>query len=575
MSEKLEKRLKKEIEDMTPDLLGGIISSCDKTKGEKKMNKVKKKSYYAVIAAAAAFALIFGGAFGAFMYNRSTAVDTVISIDVNPGVEIHLNKNEKVVSVDATNDDGMKILTDRQYNGLKIEDTLASIVADMTEKGYIDANKNSVLVCVKNGDQAKCEQLRERLSKCVEGCFKDAAVLSQSVSGEENVSELAKKHGISEGKALLIKEILEQNELLTADDIAKLPINDLNLIVSTNGMKLHKTNCNGTPGDKGYIGKAAAQAAALGDLGISAEDVERIKVKMDCEDGIMTYEVEFVYNGMEYEYELNALNGEIIDIDIEEDDGDDKKGNGKGEGNGKHEDDDDDKECVLPENAITEEEALNIACQKAGVASDAIVQSKVSVDEDDGVYEYDVVIKTADKKYSYEINAIDGTVISESVKAIREEGKNNENNGNNSENIPAQDNYIGKDKALAIAYEKCGIASGDVVKSNVGLDKEDGVVVYEIDLKTATEKYEISVDALTGEVVEIERKTLKEDNCKGDDEGKDEDKGNGKGEEIGKGEGVGNGAHHGNANKPADCIPEGQKPAKDTDNVIDGAPAAI
>ena len=47
---------------------------------------------------------------------------------------------------------------------------------------------------------------------------------------------------------------------------------------------------------------------------------------------LMIYEVEFDYNGIEYEYDINAITGEIIDRKNERDD--DNYGNGSGNGYG-------------------------------------------------------------------------------------------------------------------------------------------------------------------------------------------------------------------------------------------------
>ena len=41
---------------------------------------------------------------------------------------------------------------------------------------------------------------------------------------------------------------------------------------------------------------------------------------MDADDGYYKYEIEFRYNGVEYEYEIHAVSGEILFWDKEIDD---------------------------------------------------------------------------------------------------------------------------------------------------------------------------------------------------------------------------------------------------------------
>lgn len=72
-----------------------------------------------------------------------------------------------------------------------------------------------------------------------------------------------------------------------------------------------------------YIGKAKAKSIALKDAGVSASSATFTKTKLDYEDGIRVYEIEFYTNSAEYEYEINARTGKIRDVDVEHFDRDD------------------------------------------------------------------------------------------------------------------------------------------------------------------------------------------------------------------------------------------------------------
>ena len=41
-------------------------------------------------------------------------------------------------------------------------------------------------------------------------------------------------------------------------------------------------------------------------------------MKLEKEDGMVIYEIEFYRNGIEYEYEINAITGEILKYDSEQ-----------------------------------------------------------------------------------------------------------------------------------------------------------------------------------------------------------------------------------------------------------------
>lgn len=69
-----------------------------------------------------------------------------------------------------------------------------------------------------------------------------------------------------------------------------------------------------------YIGEAAAKAAALAHAGLTESQVGRVEVSLDRDDGRVVYEVEFKLNRMEYEYDIDAATGAILEWDHDYDD---------------------------------------------------------------------------------------------------------------------------------------------------------------------------------------------------------------------------------------------------------------
>lgn len=56
-----------------------------------------------------------------------------------------------------------------------------------------------------------------------------------------------------------------------------------------------------------------AREIAVKDAGIGNAEVSFTKAKLDTDDGVKIYEIEFTYNGNEYEYDINAKTGAIIE----------------------------------------------------------------------------------------------------------------------------------------------------------------------------------------------------------------------------------------------------------------------
>ncbi len=64
--------------------------------------------------------------------------------------------------------------------------------------------------------------------------------------------------------------------------------------------------------DKAYIGEERAKEIALDKAGLKENQVKALKVKLDFDDGIRQYEVEFMHNYVEYDVDINAVDGEIL-----------------------------------------------------------------------------------------------------------------------------------------------------------------------------------------------------------------------------------------------------------------------
>lgn len=82
------------------------------------------------------------------------------------------------------------------------------------------------------------------------------------------------------------------------------------------------SSSTGNPSSK-YIGVDKAKSIALKDAGVSASSVTFTKAKLDRDDGVAVYEIEFYSGDTEYEYEINATSGAIRERDSEPRDYDD------------------------------------------------------------------------------------------------------------------------------------------------------------------------------------------------------------------------------------------------------------
>lgn len=272
-------------------------------------------------AAAAVLVLLIGGVVGFNGYNVAKTVAATISLDVNPSIEINTNAKDRVLSVNALNEDAETVIGDMDFEGADLDVAVNALIGSLLRHGYLDEYKNSILVSVDNRDKDKGEAMRLKLLDEINGILKqdgiEGAVLSRISDDDDALEELAEKYGITEGKAALIQDIIAGKPGYSFEDLAKLTINELNLISESPAVELSHLQSEGKASDKAYVGEDKAVEAALAAAGLDRSQISGLKSEIDYDNGSMVYEVEFVSGGVEYEYEINASTGEVVKAESE------------------------------------------------------------------------------------------------------------------------------------------------------------------------------------------------------------------------------------------------------------------
>ncbi len=90
-----------------------------------------------------------------------------------------------------------------------------------------------------------------------------------------------------------------------------------NLGFSDNDYRLSKTPYIKISNSNAKISSEKAKEIALKHAGISKNNARFTKIKMDIDDGILVYELEFYVNNREYEYNIDANTGAIIEFEVD------------------------------------------------------------------------------------------------------------------------------------------------------------------------------------------------------------------------------------------------------------------
>ena len=152
-----------------------------------------------------------------------------------------------------------------------------------------------------------------------------------------------------------------------------------------------------------YIGVEKAKSIALKDAGVSGATF--VKAKLDTEDGVKVYDVEFYKANVEYDYEIDAITGKILekDRDIENFSIPKKKATTNKQATKKAK-----TTTKKVAKDIGVEKAKSIALKDAGVSG--VKFTKAKVDYENGVKVYDIEFRKGNKEYDYEIEAATGKI---------------------------------------------------------------------------------------------------------------------------------------------------------------------
>lgn len=155
---------------------------------------------------------------------------------------------------------------------------------------------------------------------------------------------------------------------------------------------------------------------------------------------------------------------------------------------------------------ISKDEARQIALNQVP-GSDAAESVLVNEEFDDMQKTYDVSFTFEGVMYEFEISARNGEVISQESDQVfvpqqEAEGSGQTSGSDNADDAEStQGTDIGIEKAKKIALGKVsGAAESDIVKAE--MDREDGILVYEVEIKYDSMEYDFTINGVTGVIVE-------------------------------------------------------------------------
>ena len=193
-------------------------------------------------------------------------------LSVNPEIQIRYDQDGNVVALTGQNEDGKQVVSAfQQAKGQPCEEVVPALVERIHQDGYfddtIDGNEKNIILKLERGSEYPSDDFLNQLAVAVQAVVDDDHIGSQT---------------------------------MTLDD----------------------DDYDPAYAQQGYISAKAAQELLAAQL--HRTDLQFVEKEYDLEDG--EYEIAFILDGVEYEYEVNAATGKVTEVDtdsVDHDDGDD------------------------------------------------------------------------------------------------------------------------------------------------------------------------------------------------------------------------------------------------------------
>ena len=307
--------------------------------------------------------------------NNTEAEAGTVTMEINPGVEYVIARNGNVKAVRFLNDDAEKLLEEIELKGQSLKSAISLTIAAYKTAGLMESNDTVLISFDKKlgGDAKLKESVSEVVKEALEKTKSVHTVVYADATDNDETAAIAKKYGVSQGKAQLIADA-KKNSSMSEEEIANLPLDEL--------VGLQK-DVNSTVIDSEYIGILKAKAIALNDSGCETR-VEFTEARLiDKGAKYPYYRLVFNDKRTQWTYLVNAVTGDILEKN----------------------------EVAL---FISLEEAKDIALKDSGIKDKPevkVVFTKEELSRNSGRPCWVLEFYTAEFQYSYKIDAKTGEII--------------------------------------------------------------------------------------------------------------------------------------------------------------------
>ena len=215
----------------------------------RQINKKKAHTFPILKTAAAAACLLVAVTAGsAWLYLTPSAY---ISIDINPSLELGVNRFDRIVSIEAFNSDGQELAEQLDIRYMDYSEAMEELLSEQTVEAYLEDGA-VMTVTVAGSDEEKTDQILKNVETCTAGHSNISCH-----SGDIEEMHDAHSEGLSLGKYRAYLELKALDPAVTPDDIRDLSMREIRDLIDAyktqdNGCNDEGTGCPDTSKGNGH-----------------------------------------------------------------------------------------------------------------------------------------------------------------------------------------------------------------------------------------------------------------------------------------------------------------------------------
>ncbi|CUU46632.1 anti-sigma-I factor RsgI family protein [Clostridium beijerinckii] len=221
------KRIEKSVKKKT-----GYLSKKD-TFNNKMKNILGGTYMKRKIALAASIAVAFSLGGGVYAYAKTPVA--YVSLDINPSVELGVNAFDTVVSAEAYNKDGEKVLEGTNLVNTKVDNAVSTVITNAISDGYIKEDSTNVTtsaaveITVSTDKDGLADKLNESLKETADETLKDNDLEAEVETDKVALArrDEARQLGITPGKLNLIQKLQALDPSIKVEDYKLISVKEI------------------------------------------------------------------------------------------------------------------------------------------------------------------------------------------------------------------------------------------------------------------------------------------------------------------------------------------------------------